>query len=158
MIEQLQAEARQAVHSMENAQSTASEGMERVREAALALHSMIQHVERMNQLNAETLKNMQMQVEVSRNVSAGVESISGHSYQSADTACPHRGNFAPAGRYGESPQHAGQPFPALTCPVAACRPPPRFPLLSNSHSQPQLVAFSSSVSKASASLCELPQQ
>ena len=86
MIEQLQAEARQAVHSMENAQSTASEGMERVREAALALHSMIQHVERMNQLNAETLKSMQVQVEVSRNVSAGVESISGHSYQSADTA------------------------------------------------------------------------
>ena len=35
---------------------------------------------------AETLKSMQVQVEVSRNVSEGVESISGHSYQSADTA------------------------------------------------------------------------
>src|SRR5690606_41889950 len=86
IIEQLQAEARQDVQSMEIARSTASQGMERVWEAALALLSMIQHVERMNQMNAETLKNMQMQVEFSHNVSAGVESISGHSYQSADTA------------------------------------------------------------------------
>lgn len=86
MIEQLQSEARLAVQSMENAQSTASEGMERVREAAAALHSMTEHVERMNQLNAETLKRMQMQVEVGENVSQGVESISQHSHQSADTA------------------------------------------------------------------------
>ena len=86
MIEQLQSEARLAVQSMENAQSTATEGMERVREAAAALHSMTEQVERMSKLNDETLKRMQMQVEVGDQVSRGVESISGHSLQSADTA------------------------------------------------------------------------
>lgn len=86
MIEQLQSEARLAVQSMENAQATASEGMDRVHEAASALTTMAEHVQRMNYLNSETLKHMHGQVSVGQNVSAGVESISEQSVKSAETA------------------------------------------------------------------------
>lgn len=86
MLQQLQAEASRAVQSMTNAQSTASEGMQRVQEAAEALYSMAENVERMNQLNQETLHNMQRQVEISQQVNQGVESISKHSVDSANTA------------------------------------------------------------------------
>ncbi|MAY15865.1 MAG: methyl-accepting chemotaxis protein [Oceanospirillaceae bacterium] len=86
MIEQLQSEARHAVDSMHNAQSIAEEGMERVNEAAKALHSMTEHVDRMSSLNDETLKRMHMQVEVGRNVSQGIESISSHSLNTSQSA------------------------------------------------------------------------
>ena len=86
MIEQLQSEARHAVDSMHKAQSTAEEGMERVNEAAKALHSMTEHVERMSSLNDETLKRMHMQVEVGRNVSQGIDSISTHSLNTSQSA------------------------------------------------------------------------
>ncbi len=86
MIEQLQAEARHAVESMEHAQNVAGEGMDRVTEAAEALHRMTEHVDRMSAMNEETLKRMQMQVEVGRNVSQGVDSISEHSYNTSQSA------------------------------------------------------------------------
>lgn len=86
MIAQLQAEARKAVGSMQNAQSTASEGIERVQEAASALYSMTGHVERMNQLNEETLRRMANQVAVGDSVNQRVERINEHSQNSADTA------------------------------------------------------------------------
>lgn len=86
MIAQLQAEAQNAVNSMDNAQQTASQGMERVREAADALYTMTSHVERMNQLSQETLSLMQEQVGVGDEVSHKVSAIREHSEQSADTA------------------------------------------------------------------------
>lgn len=86
MIEQLQSEARHAVDSMHKAQSIAEEGMERVNETAKALHRMTEHVDRMNSLNDETLKRMQMQVEVGRNVSQGIDSISTHSLNTSQSA------------------------------------------------------------------------
>src|SRR5690554_7711990 len=86
MIAQLQAEARNAVGSMENAQSTASEGIERVQEAASALYGMTGHVERMNQLNEETLRRMDNQIAVADSVNQRVARISEHSQNSADTA------------------------------------------------------------------------
>lgn len=86
MIAQLQAEAHKAVGSMQNAQSTASEGIERVQEAASALFSMTAHVERMNELNEETLRRMQSQVSLGDTVNERVESISHHSQNSAETA------------------------------------------------------------------------
>ncbi|MFY9179088.1 MAG: methyl-accepting chemotaxis protein, partial [Venatoribacter sp.] len=81
-----QAEAQNAVNSMDNAQQTASQGMERVREAADALYTMTSHVERMNQLSQETLSLMQEQVGVGDEVSHKVSAIREHSEQSADTA------------------------------------------------------------------------
>ena len=86
MIEQLQSEARHAVESMQHAQDVSDEGMDRVNQAAEALHRMTEHVDRMSELNNETLKRMQMQVEVGRNVSQGVESISEHSYNTSVSA------------------------------------------------------------------------
>lgn len=86
MLKQLQEEASRAVHSMNNAQSTSNEGMQRVQEAAEALYSMANHVERMSQLNQETLHNMQRQVEISESVNQGVESISAHSANSTHSA------------------------------------------------------------------------
>ena len=56
MIVQLQSEARHAVESMNNAQSTANEGMSRVKEAADALYSMTEQVARMNRLSEETFE------------------------------------------------------------------------------------------------------
>ncbi len=86
MIAQLQSEARHAVESMNNAQSTANEGMSRVKEAADALYSMTEQVARMNRLSEETLKLMQEQVRVGTEVNGKVESIRDLSVQSADTA------------------------------------------------------------------------
>ena len=86
MIAQLQSEARHAVESMNNAQSTANEGMSRVKEAADALYSMTDQVARMNRLSEETLKLMQEQVRVGTEVNGKVESIRDLSVQSADTA------------------------------------------------------------------------
>lgn len=86
MIAQLQEEAHKAVGSMKNAQTTASEGIERVQEAASALFSMTAHVERMNELNEETLRRMSTQVELGNAVNQRVERISSHSQNSADTA------------------------------------------------------------------------
>ncbi|MAD45863.1 MAG: methyl-accepting chemotaxis protein [Oceanospirillaceae bacterium] len=79
MVEALQSRARDAVNSMETAQTIAGAGSERVKEAAEALHSMTQHVDRMSELNAETLKRMQSQVELGQNVSRGIDTISQHS-------------------------------------------------------------------------------
>ena len=83
MIEQLQSEARRAVDSMHTAQSVAEEGLNRVNDAANALHRMTEQVDRMSTLNDETLKRMHEQVEVGRNVSGGIESISEHSYNTS---------------------------------------------------------------------------
>ena len=86
MIDQLQSEAKLAVQSMENAQTTATEGMERVHESASALYSMAEHVERMSTLNNETLKSMETQVIISDQVNQRVESISDYSINSSSTA------------------------------------------------------------------------
>lgn len=86
MIEQLQSEAKLAVESMNNAQEIADNGMTRVNEAAAALHSMTEQVERMTSLNLETLHRMQTQVNLGQAVSQGVESISEHSYNSTQTS------------------------------------------------------------------------
>ncbi|WP_430462783.1 methyl-accepting chemotaxis protein [Thalassolituus sp. LLYu03] len=86
MIEQLQSEARRAVDSMTHAQNIAEEGMNRVNEAADALHTMNQQVERMSGLNDETLSRMNEQVAVGRKVSQGIASISEHSYNTSLSA------------------------------------------------------------------------
>lgn len=86
MIEQLQSEASRAVESMTNAQSTAADGMGRVREAAEALYQMAEHVDHMNQLNQETLRNMQRQVEINNLVNQGIDSISEQSTNNAESA------------------------------------------------------------------------
>ena len=86
MIAQLQHEAQLAVSSMSNAQITANDGMERVREAASALYSMAEQVERMDSLSTQTLDNMNHQVSISQQVEQGVESISDYSVKSADMA------------------------------------------------------------------------
>lgn len=86
MIEQLQSEARRAVDSMSHAQHIAEEGMERVNQAAEALHQMNSQVERMSSLNDETLSRMHGQVSVGRKVSQGIASISEHSYNTSLSA------------------------------------------------------------------------
>ncbi|MBS53563.1 MAG: hypothetical protein CMI03_12540 [Oceanospirillaceae bacterium] len=86
MVEALQSQARNAVSSMENAQNIAEEGSERVREAAEALHQMTQHVDRMSELNRETLQRMQAQVSLGQDVSRGIESIASHSLNTESCA------------------------------------------------------------------------
>lgn len=86
MIAQLQHEAHLAVESMSNAQVTANDGMERVREAANALYSMAEQVEHMDDLNTQTLDSMNSQVSISQQVDQGIESISRYSTSSADMA------------------------------------------------------------------------
>lgn len=86
MIEQLQQEAGKAVNSMQNAQATADEGLTRVNEAAAALHSMSQHVEQMDQMNTETVAQLQEQVQYGEDVSRGIHTISGHSQKTVENA------------------------------------------------------------------------
>ncbi|WP_189386756.1 methyl-accepting chemotaxis protein [Bacterioplanes sanyensis] len=86
MISQLQDEARKAVSSMADAQSTSENGMEQVQEAASALHSMVSHVEKMAKLNQQTLERMQDQVTVGKEVATSVETISEHSVNTTQSA------------------------------------------------------------------------
>jgi methyl-accepting chemotaxis protein len=86
MIEQLQQEANKAVGSMQDAQTTATDGLEQVREAASALHRMTEHVERMTELNSETLARMQEQVRIGDDVTRGIDSIGEHSNNTVESA------------------------------------------------------------------------
>jgi len=86
MVEALQSRARNAVESMELAQHIADEGLKSVKESAEALHRMTQHVDHMSELNAETLKRMQTQVDLGRNVSRGIDTISEHSLNTESCA------------------------------------------------------------------------
>jgi len=86
MIEQLQQEAKKAVSSMDQAQSTADEGVDRVKQAAQALHRMTAHVERMTELNSETLQRMQEQMRIGDNVTRGIDSIGQHSNNTVESA------------------------------------------------------------------------
>lgn len=86
MIEQLQQEARRAVESMNEAQTTAAEGMDRVNEAAQALHSMTDQVGKMDTINQETLHRMHEQVTVGNEVNDSIERIGQHSIDSSESA------------------------------------------------------------------------
>ena len=86
MIEQLQQEADKAVSSMQTAQTTATEGLDQVREAASALHRMTQHVDQMTTLNAETLSQMQEQVSIGDDVTRSINTIGEHSRNTVNSA------------------------------------------------------------------------